>query len=843
MKLSTTASVLHITAHPDDEHGGVLTLLSRGHGARVALLSLTRGEAGANAIGPELFDALGWIRAEELRLAGRYYGLDALYFTRLADFGYSKRLDEALDKTKWGREAALRDMVYVIRRERPLVIVSRFQGTERDGHGQHQFAGVMSREAFLAAGDPDRFPEQLVDGLEPWQPLKLYLGGFRENEDWTIAIETGGYSPWLGDSFENVAREGLSLQRSQTSGRLRRVEGRFTRYYRRVESRVDAPDKETSFFDGIDVAVDNPVLAAFDPRYPERVVPALVRELSLARTERRRELVVDALNAALGVSLVAEAVPAGSSSKASSPFAPRPTMGPAIPGQSFEVKVSFEHRSPVELRVGRTRLSVPRGWTVDERGAALFYVRVPSDATPWTPHIARESIDESHYQGGDAWYLGAPAPMVEAIVEYEVDGTPVATHAVVTRSEARLPFGYVARELTVLPAASVRVTPGVVISHGGRGECELVVEVETHAEDGVSGDVTLELPSGFESVPKSHRVSVSGGSAQFRFRVAVPPGAYGRVPVAAVLRSDTHTYGATFAPIEHRDLETRYQVSRAEATILALSVTLPENLRVGYVMGVGDDVPEGIAELGADVELIESEALARGRLDDYDAIVVGTRAYAVREDLRTHNARLLEYAKGGGNLIVLYNTPEFQPSEFAPYPGELPRRSEEISEEDAPVRIVATDAKVLLWPNAITLEDFDGWVEQRGSKFWSEWDDAYAPVVESHDTGQAPQRGGWLQARYGEGYYTYFAYALHRQLPYGVPGAYRILANLLSLGRAEDAHFAFDTRLAHRSPPPRETRSRFSSSPPGFLSAPYDVTTRVPESTWRANGVPHGSSS
>ena len=797
VKLSTTASVLHITAHPDDEHGGVLTLLSRGHGVRVALLSLTRGEAGANAIGPELFDALGWIRAEELRLAGRYYGLDALYFTRLADFGYSKRLDEAVKK--WSREAALRDMVYVIRKERPLVIVSRFQGTERDGHGQHQFAGVMSREAFLAAGDPSRFPEQLVHGLEPWEPLKLYLGGFREDEDWTIAVETGGYSPWLGDSFENVAREGLSLQRSQTSGRLRRVEGRFTRYYRRVESRVDAPDttfdpmfdKESSFFDGIDVAVDNPILAAFDASHPERVVPALVRELSLARTERRRALVVDALNAALGVSLVAEAVPTGSSSKASSPFAPRPTMGPAIPGQSFEVTISFEHRSPVELRVGRTRLSVPRGWTVEERGADLFHVHVPLDATPWTPHIARESIEESHYQGGDAWYLGAPAPMVEAVVEYEVDGTPVATQVTVTRSEARLPFGYVARELTVLPAASVRVTPGVVISHGGhgdRGECELLVEVETYAEDGVSGDVTLELPNGFESTPRYHRVSVSGGSAQFRFRVAVPPGASGRVPVGAVLRTDTHTYRATFAPIEHRDLETRYQVSRAEATFLALSVTLPGNLRVGYVMGVGDNVPEGIAELGADVELIDSDALARGRLDDYDAIVVGTRAYAVREDLRTHNARLLEYAKGGGNLIVLYNTPELHPREFAPYPGELPQRSEEVSEEDAPVRIVATDANVLRWPNTITLEDFDGWAEQRGSKFWSDWDDAYVPVVESNDEGQAPQRGGWLQARYGEGYYTYFAYALHRQLPYGVPGAYRILANLLSLGRAQDAH-------------------------------------------------------
>lgn len=777
LKLSTNASVLHITAHPDDEHGGVLALLSRGEGVRVAQLSLTRGEAGANAIGPELFDGLGWIRAEELRLAGRYYGLDALYFTRLADYGYSKRLDEAVEK--WGRDNALRDMVYVIRTERPLVIVSRFQGTERDGHGQHQFAGVMSHEVFLAAGDPERFPDQLANGLEPWQPLKLYLGGFREDEDWNLAVDSGIYSPWLGESFENVAREGLSLQRSQTSGRLRSVEGSFMRYYRRVESRVDAPEKEASFFDGIDTAVNNPALAAFDPNHPERVVPILVSELSRATSARRRELVVDAIHAAMGVSLIAEAIPPGANSESSSPFGPVPTMGPVVPGQSFEVDVSFAHESPLALRVVRTSLSVPSGWSVTELGHGVFDVRVPVDATPWTPNVSRVSIAESRYRGDDAWYLGAPRPLVEAVVEYEVEGAAIAKHATVTRAEARLPYGYVARELTVLPAASVRVAPGVLVGHG---ELELAVEVEAHAEDGVSGEVTLELPDGFESEPASQRVSVASGASQIRFRVFVPPGATGRVPVAAVLRIDDHDYRIAYAPIEHRDLETRYAVSRAEATILALEVAVPENLKVGYVMGVGDDVPAGIEQLGADVELLSAEALARGRLDVYDTIVVGTRAYAVREDLRAHNARLLEYAERGGNLIVLYNTPEFQPNMFAPYPGELPPNSEEISEEDAPVRIVAADQRVLQWPNVVTVGDFDGWVEQRGSKFYSVWDDAYVPLIESHDVGQAPQQGGWLQASYGEGTYTYFAYALHRQLPYGVPGAYRILANLLALG-------------------------------------------------------------
>jgi hypothetical protein len=201
-------------------------------------------------------------------------------------------------------------------------------------------------------------------------------------------------------------------------------------------------------------------------------------------------------------------------------------------------------------------------------------------------------------------------------------------------------------------------------------------------------------------------------------------------------------------------------------------------------MGVGDEVPEAIAQLGATVRLLGEDDLASGALDELDAILVGTRAYAVRDDLRVHNGRLLDYARRGGNLVVLYNTFELDPNVFAPFPGELTPSAEEISEEDAPVEILAPADQALTWPNRITTLDFEGWVEQRGSKFWSAWDDAYVPLVVSADTGQSPQRGGWLSSRYGEGRYTYFAYALHRQLPYGVPGAYRILANLLALGRA-----------------------------------------------------------
>ncbi len=229
LKLRTTASVMHVTAHPDDEHGGVLAKLSRGDGARLALLTLNRGESGDNAIGPQLFDALGLIRTEELLIADRHYGVDEQYFTTVVDYGFSKRLEEALDK--WGRETVLRDVVRIIRMSRPTIILSRFQGNERDGHGNHQTAGLMAVEGFRAAGDPNRYPEQIAEGLRPWQPKKVYIGGVRENENWSVRIDSGVYDPRLGDSYDNVARYGLSFQRSQVSGRFTPTAGANYGFY------------------------------------------------------------------------------------------------------------------------------------------------------------------------------------------------------------------------------------------------------------------------------------------------------------------------------------------------------------------------------------------------------------------------------------------------------------------------------------------------------------------------------------------------------------------------------------------------------------------------------------
>lgn len=843
-KLLTTASVMHTTAHPDDEHGGMLAMLSRGRGARVALLTLTRGESGDNAIGPELFDGLALIRTEELAVAGRYYGVDRLYFTSVADYGFSKRLDEALEK--WGKDNVLRDVVRIIRIDRPLVIVSRFQGGPRDGHGNHEAAGLITKEAFAAAADPKMFPEQIAEGLRPWQALKLYMGGVRENEDWTLRIDTGTYDPVLGDSYQNVARLGLSFQRSQNGGGVSIRPGASVSYYKRLQSIVEAPARETSFFDGIDTTIPGIYRALRKPaparvtellamidlevktaardfalKNPSAAAPALAR--ALTATRRASALAADAdvtdmlrvkeaqiqgaIAASLGIAFTAVAQRAGSA-EPSGPFAAPSAMPPVVPGQAFEVRALFTNRSPVAVTSPKIALAAPRGWTINAVGAVpldaargrpagaaanepmtvRFAVTVPDDAPFTRPHFTRSSIQESRYTVADRALIDRPFAdaVLSAVARYEVGGAPVELRVPVTRLEPNPPYGNAYRVLAVVPALAVTLSPAqaVVPLASPDKTIRIRAEVVNNRDGRHDGTLALRVPAGWSASPAAQpfRFTRAGERSLHAFTVSAPAIEDRSYTVEGVATAAGREYREGYDVIEHRDLETRYRYRAASVGVKGIDVRIAPGLKVGYVMGVGDDVPAGIAQLGVDVQLLRGQDLAASDLSRFNAIVTGTRAYAVREDLRTYNRRLLDYVRDGGHLIVLYNTPgDFSPAQFAPYPGELPRNAEEVSEEDSPVEILSPDHRLLAMPNRITTADFDNWVEQRGSKFWSTWDSAYTAMVSTRDRGQAPQKGGWLHAKYGKGHYTYFAYAFHRQLPFGVTGAYRLLANLLSL--------------------------------------------------------------
>ncbi len=799
-------------------------------------LTLTRGEAGDNAIGPELFDALGLIRTEELLRANQYYGVDQQYFTTAVDYGFSKRLEEAL--VKWGRENVLRDVVRVIRMERPLVVVSRFQGNERDGHGNHQTAGLITQDAYRVAGDANVFPEQLREGLRPWQPLKLYMGGVRENESWTLRVDPAVYSPWLGDSYANFARTGLSFQRSQNSGRNDPQQGPAYAYYKRLASQVAAPDREMTLFDGIDTqltglfaALRRPAPAnarplleaiqrevekaaqAFTMSNPSAVVPALIAGVTAVRTARtqlaadpdashllglKERQFEDAIATALGLELSATARPIPSA-PASQPSTS--TLSPVVAGQPFDVHLTVTNHGLVALSVVRYEIAVKGSASVsaviasapisrDQSMNQIVRLTAPARAPVSRPYFTRSSLMENRYTVGDTVSLhrAAAAPSFVATVSYEIQGVPLSTTVPVTRREPQLPYGYATRELEVLPALAVTVSPRYAVVPLGQRDARLLVQVDliNNVASGSAGQIALKLPAGWTSIPASLPFSFTraGEKATYRFIVGMGVVDGRAYQIEAIATANGQEFKQGYDVIEHRDLETRYLFRDAISRVRGVSVTIAPSLQVGYVMGVGDEVPAGIAQLGARVRLLEAQDLASSDLTQYDAIVTGTRAYAVRDDLRTYNRRLLEYAHNGGNLIVLYNTPaEFDPNAFAPFPAELPRDAEEVAEEDSPVEILAPGRPEFTTPNAITRADFEGWVEQRGSKFFKTWDGAYTPMIETHDTGQPPQRGGWLTAAYGKGHYTYFAYAFHRQLPYGVPGAYRLLANLLSLGR------------------------------------------------------------
>ena len=836
-KLRTTASILHTVAHPDDEHAGTLTYLSRGVGARTALFSVNRGEAGANAIGPELFDALGLVRTEELRLAGRYYGLDDLYFSGALDYGFSKTREESV--RSWDEQQLLGEMVRIIRVNRPLVVISRYHGSDRDGHGHHQAIGSLTPEAVDAAGDPTRFPEQITEeGLLPWVTPKFYRGGIRQSETWHIGLDTGTHSTSLGDSFQNFGYYGLSLQRSQTSGRSRTSLGPVMYYYQRMEPPMSDLEIESSFFDGLDTSLPgvfsvakesappgaiealttaqshiDEAISGFDYLTPPTVVPSLAQGLEALRAALsllpkdsdsafmlriKEEQFMHAITAALNLSCTATAVPPGSVTGATHWATPLPLLGPVVRGQEIRVDVSCNNPA---LSVGNN-LSVAlenthegEEWSITANPSQTspyfrksFDVRVPENAAFAKPFFFRNSILEHHYQYHNlTWqYLPSRPAALKATVMYTIEGQEASLEIPVQTRESNLPYGYVMRKLQVLPELSVRAAPSlrVIVPETSGNTFDVSVDVINNHYEEVTGNLKLDLPDEWTSEPSQHPLSfIQAGQRQtFIFRITAPNLAqkdYLIRPFAAAMGKE---FREGYDIIRHSHIETKYLFRPADIRIRGIDVAIARDLSVGYVMGVGDEVPTGITQLGASVSLLSQVDLASADLSAYDVIMVGTRAYAVRQDLLTYNQRLMDYAHAGGNLIVLYQTQEFVPNDMAPFPASLPRSAERVSEEDAPVKILTPDARVFNEPNQITTSDFDSWIEQRGSKFFTEWDDAYTPLIESSDTGQKPERGICLTANHGQGLYTYCALAFHRQLPFGVIGAYRLFANMLSMG-------------------------------------------------------------
>lgn len=848
-KLHTRASLIMITAHPDDEDGGMLTYESRGRGTRVALLTLNRGEGGANVMSPEYFDALGLVRTMELLAAGRYYGVEQ-YWTRVIDYGFSKTKAESMEH--WTHDRVLADVVRVVRIARPLVVTSVFVGGETDGHGNHQTAGAMAQEVFTAAADPKMFPEQIQAGLRPWHPLKQYartpwLGRGGAQFSTTLEIPEGEYDPVLGASYAQIAREGLGFQKSQNGGGSIPKAGPLMSGYHRFQPVAAAQDREESFFDGIDTSLAGiapggspafltsalqqmnaqveEAIATFDAAHPERSAPALARgmraTLALIEQVRNSSLSADtkydvqheleikraqfnnALAEALGLSIAATVAPDQEPDPRYAIFLGDPeTFRMAIPGQAFGVKVHVVNPGPAAVTLERTSVESQdpkQPWPASASAASApvqlvsnqavdfrFAVKAPADATFTRPYFTRPDIEQSYYDIRDERHLTQPLEPypLAAWAEFRYGGVPVRMGQVVQTVKRVNGSGSVYEPLAVAPAIGVSITPRSGIVPLNSGSFPVGVVIHSNVKGAAKGSIRLDLPAGWRAEPASHEFATSQDGEDQRVAFTVTPSSLSEkgYTITAVAEYDGRQYREGYATTGYPGLRPYFLYTPATYRTTGVEVKVAPGLKIGYIMGSGDDVPAALEHLGIHVTLLSPADVASGDLSKFDAIVLGIRTYAARPELVTHTTRLLEYVKNGGVAIVQYNTPEFDHN-YGPYPYKMGNDPEEVTDEASRVTLLAPSHPVFQWPNRINEKDFEGWVEERGSKWLESWDPRYQALLETHDQGQPPQQGGLLYAKYGKGVYVYNAYAFYRQMPEGVPGAYRIFANLISLPR------------------------------------------------------------
>ena len=836
LKLRTTATVLFTQAHPDDEDAGLVTWVARRAGARTGILSINRGEGGANLIGPEQYDALGILRTEEFLAACRFYGAD-LMFTRMADFGYSKRLDETLEH--WGKENVLRDMVRAVRTYKPDIIISRFHGKARDGHGNHQAAGMLSYEVFKAAADPKMFP----DTGTPWQVKKMYLIT-RGNEASTLKINTGEYDPLLGKSFRQIGSEGYGMHRSQAMGQPKIPAGDFFSTLQLVESAIPKVENEKSIFDGIDTTLTglakqyqneidlrpelneaaNAVeiaVSKFNAMEPWTIAEELASgmrniqkaidkiKVSNSQTKIHLRFILEAkerefdeaMKEVLGLFTEITVDPTTQTPNAGFTRL-RETFAVAIPGQEFSYTLSVVNPSTVKI------IEVGPGITVSDNtfrpigvakqdgyanGNHLLHwnqkITVFEQAHYSKPYIGRmDEIREHTLNLRTRENFGLPfaKPAIVGQFRYLVNNIVFKIIIPVQTIFIASPFGEQRRLLTIAPAINIQMTPrvGIVALNAAKSEATVNVSVSSNAKNKADGKVKLRVPEGWIVTPGEQNFSFAreGEKSNFTFTVAIPKIAANQdYKIQAVAEYNGKEYTEGYEVIAHRDLEPRHLYRNATMEIRGVDVQVAPNLHIGYVMGVGDKVPEALAQMGVKVSMLGANELATGNLEQFDAVVIGIRASAVRDDLKAYNKLLLEYCERGGNVIWQYQTPEFDEAAYGPYPYKMGRNPEEVSEENSKVTILDAANPILNFPNKISEKDFDGWVEERGSKWWGEWDARYKPLLESHDREQPVQKGGMMYAEYGKGTWVYAGYAFYRQLPAGVQGAYRLFANLISL--------------------------------------------------------------
>ena len=787
-KLNVLGSVLYVAAHPDDENTAALAYFSKGRKYRTAYLSFTRGDGGQNLIGPEKGAEVGIIRTQELMAARRIDGAEQS-FTRAIDFGYSKTPEETLEF--WGKEEILADLVWVIRKFRPDVVITRFATDGSSGHGHHTASGWLIEEAFHAASDPQKFPEQL-EYVKPWTAKRLFWNSWRPREQETQnlqRIDTGEYNPLLGKSYTEMAAESRSNHKSQGFGATGRRGSQYD-YFKLIAGTPASTDP----FDGIDTfwkrvpggqkveSVLADVLESFDPGHPDKSLPGLLevyRELNkLDETywvNIKKEELLNVIQACAGLWMEAVA----------DDFA-------AAPGDKIEITTTMVNRSDFPFRI--QKLSIPhmadeivldRPLNNNEPQTAANTIAIPVDfpiSQPyWLKAEPKKGIFTVNEQGviGDAEnppsiFVKVSVSADENLLEYSLP--------VLYRWRDRVD-GELYRNFEIRPSVTMQMDNKVSIFPNDEPK-KVKIKMKSHSPN-VSGRIRLEGGENWRISPETIPFSFTKKYEEHEFTFEVkPPKASDETVLTAVAEVNGKKIDRSLVEISYPHIHRQVYFPESRVRVVRLDIKR-SGKKLGYIMGAGDEVAAGLRDLDYDVIELSDEMLENGEFSQFEAIITGIRAYNTRERLKHVQGKLLQYVEDGGTLIVQYNVSRGMLIEsIGPYPLTIGR--DRVSMETAPVRFLDSEHPLLNFPNTITPKDFEGWIQERGLYFATRWDDRYKPILSSRDTGETDKNGGLLYTRYGKGVFIYTGYSWFRQLPAGVPGAFRLFANMISVGKSNE---------------------------------------------------------
>jgi LmbE family N-acetylglucosaminyl deacetylase len=790
-KLNVLGRVLYIAAHPDDENTNLMALWSNGSLYETAYLSVTRGDGGQNLIGPELRERLGIIRTEEL-LAARRLDHGQQFFSRAIDFGFSKTAEETV--RIWDHDKILSDVVWVIRKFRPDVVVTRFSPDDHLTHGHHTASSILATEAFSAASDPNRFPDQLAF-VKTWRPTRLVWNTspfFFSNRNLPfdptglITMEAGGYNPLLGKAYTEIAAASLSMHKSQGVGSPPR-RGARKEYFKLLEGQP----MTSALFEGIDAnwsrvansesiaAKIRQIISQFHPADPAASVAELL-ELRQAMGGIKDDVWVPEKKAELD-KIIAACL--GLHVEAST------TNEIVTPAQTTAIKLEAINRSNVPVTLQEVRflfsgdsMRIDAALSPNELVTKDLSWKIPENTPYSQPYWLRQPGTLGTFAVDDQKLIGLPEnpPRLPAEITLQVTGQEL-RYTVDTKYRTVDPVaGELRQSLVIAPPVFVNFSNGVLVFASNHPR-SIPVHV-TSATGPIKGELKLAAPQGWHVDPAFVPIDLKGANAETTAAFTVkPPDQNNEGMLRAIVSIDGRDYSFERVRISYPHIGVHTLMPPAEVKVVRADIR-KKGERIGYIPGAGDDVPESLQQIGYSVKILSEGDITAKNLSQFSAVVLGIRAYNTQERIFAWLPELFTYVKSGGVAIVQYNTTaDLKTNDMAPYPLEISR--DRVTDENAQVRILAPNHSLMTKPNKITSKDFEGWVQERGLYFPNKWDPAWTPILSCNDPKEKPLDGGLLVAKLGKGFFIYTSYSWFRQLPAGVPGAYRLFANMVSLGK------------------------------------------------------------